>query len=223
MTRSVWLKADDEVGDWEERKRRITAGLEAGVDWVLVDERDVGRVRELGSINVAALVGEDVHVMEAEADGPEPDATVVGKDAEGDGTVDLPPDLAGSADLSALRRGDGDVDGGYVRILGPAYETFAEEVAREAAYTARRSRWSTPTAAPGPQSSAAQRSNTGRCSGSRQRPKTATASRRSYRTPKRSRSRPGRAAGPSLTSNRATNYTPTPATFIGLRASVRTK
>ncbi|MFC6725875.1 3-dehydroquinate synthase II, partial [Halobium palmae] len=48
MTRSVWLKADDEVGDWTERKRRITAGLEAGVDWVLVDEADVARVRELG-------------------------------------------------------------------------------------------------------------------------------------------------------------------------------
>ncbi|WP_417385022.1 hypothetical protein, partial [Halolamina salina] len=30
MTRSVWLKADDAVGDWEARKRRITAGLEAG-------------------------------------------------------------------------------------------------------------------------------------------------------------------------------------------------
>jgi 3-dehydroquinate synthase II len=135
MTRSVWLKADDEVGDWDARKRRITAGLEAGVDWVLVDERDVERVRELGAVNVAAFVGEDVHVMEAESDGAEPDATIVGKDAEGDGTVDLPPDLSGSADLSALRRSDEDVDGGYVRILGPDYETFAEEVAHEADYT----------------------------------------------------------------------------------------
>jgi hypothetical protein len=26
---SVWLKAGDSVGDWEDRKRRITAGLEA--------------------------------------------------------------------------------------------------------------------------------------------------------------------------------------------------
>jgi len=135
MTRSVWLKADDEVGDWDARKRRITAGLEAGVDWVLVDERDIERVRELGAVNVAAFVGEDVHVMEAESDGSEPDATIVGKDAEGDGTVDLPPDLSGSADLSALRRSDEDVDGGYVRILGPDYETFAEEVANEADYT----------------------------------------------------------------------------------------
>jgi len=135
MTRSVWLKADDEVGDWEARKRRITAGLEAGVDWVLVDERDVERVRELGAVNVAAFAGEDVHVMEAESEESEADVTVVGKDAEGDGTVDLPPDLAGSADLSALRREDSDITGGYVHIRGPEYETFAEEIATAAEYT----------------------------------------------------------------------------------------
>ncbi|MEF8888058.1 MAG: 3-dehydroquinate synthase II [Haloarculaceae archaeon] len=133
MTRAVWLKADDEVGDWETRKRRITAGLEAGVDWVLVDRGDVERVRELGEVNVAAFGGGDVHVMEAEDDGPAPDATVVGKDGEGDGTVDLPSDLSGSADLSALRA-DG-AQGGYVRIFDEDYEAFAEAVAEDAEYT----------------------------------------------------------------------------------------
>ena len=133
MTRSVWLKADDEVGDWEARKRRITAGLEAGVDWVLVDRGDVERVRELGEVNVAVFGGGDVHVMEAEDDGPAPDATVVGKDGEGDGTVDLPSDFSGSADLSALRA-DG-ARGGYVRIFDESYEAFAEAVAEEADYT----------------------------------------------------------------------------------------
>ena len=133
MTRAVWLKADDEVGDWEARKRRITAGLEAGVDWVLVDRSDVERVRELGEVDVAAFGGGDVHVMEAEEEGPSPDATVVGKDGEGDGTVDLPSDLSGSADLSALRA-DG-AQGGYVRIFDESYEAFAEAVAEEADYT----------------------------------------------------------------------------------------
>jgi len=133
MERAVWLKADDAVGDWEARKRRITAGLEAGVDWVLVDRGDVDRVRELGEVQVAAFAGGDVHVMEAEAEGPDPDATVVGKHGEGDGTVDLPGDLAGSADLSALRNGA--AQAGYVRIRGEAYEAFAEEMAREADYT----------------------------------------------------------------------------------------
>ena len=135
MTRAVWLKADDEVGDWETRKHRITAGLEAGVDWILVDQSDVDRVRELGNVNVAAFAGGDVHVMEAEDDEAEPDARIVGKDGEGDGTVDLPSDYAGSADLSALRREEEIPMGGYVRILDTEYEAFAEEVAREAEYT----------------------------------------------------------------------------------------
>jgi 3-dehydroquinate synthase II len=135
MTRAVWLKADDEVGDWEQRKRRITAGLEAGVDRVLVDEADVERVRELGRVSVAAFAGDDVHVMEAESDGTDADATIVGKDGEGDGTVDLPPDFSGSADLSALRADGSTPTGGYIRIRNEDYETFAEAVAREADYT----------------------------------------------------------------------------------------
>jgi len=135
MTRSVWLKADDEVGGWEDRKRRITAGLEAGVDWVLVDEEDVERVRELGAVNIAAFGGDDVHVMEAEEDRTTADATIIGKDGEGDGTVELPPDFSGSADLSAIRRENDQPMGGYVRILDTEYETFAEEVARDAEYT----------------------------------------------------------------------------------------
>ncbi len=135
MTRSIWLKADDVVGDWETRKRRITAGIESGVDWVLVDREDVSRVRELGRVNVAAFAGDDVHVMEAESESVDADAMIVGKDAEGDGTVGLPPDFSGSADLSALRQDGHDVTGGYVRILGPDYEIFGEEVATVAEYT----------------------------------------------------------------------------------------
>ena len=139
MTRSVWLKADDSVGDWDARKRRITAGLEAGVDWVLVDEDDVERARELGSVNVAAFGADDVDVIEeadpdAAANGDAaPDAYVAGKGGEGDGTVDLPADLSGSADISALRRGH--ADAAYVRILDPEYESFAERAAEDAAFT----------------------------------------------------------------------------------------
>ncbi len=133
--RTVWLRADGAVGDWERRKRRVTAGLEAGVDWVLVDPGDVERVRELGAVNVAAFDGGDVHVLEAEDDaGPPPDLTVTGKDGEGDGTVDLPPDLSGSAALTALRREDGP-RGAYVQMLGERYQEFAREAARTAAYT----------------------------------------------------------------------------------------
>jgi len=135
MTRTVWLKADSEVGDWETRKRRITAGLEAGVDWVLVDEEDVDRVKDLGAVNVAAFANGDVHVMEAEGEASEADATIVGKNGEGDGTVDLPSDFSGSADLSVLRQNGSAPDGGYVRIFDEDYEAFAEAVADEADFT----------------------------------------------------------------------------------------
>lgn len=132
MTRSVWLKADDSVGDWESRKERITAGLEAGVDWVLCDAGDVSRVRELGAVSVAAFPDDGIDVIDS-AESEEADAVVVGKDGEGDGTVDLPADLSGSADLSTLRRGE--ADGAYVRIFNEDFEGFAETAAAEAEYT----------------------------------------------------------------------------------------
>jgi len=131
MTGSVWLKADDAVGDWENRKRRITTGLEAGVDWVLVDEDDVSRVRDLGAVSIAAFRNGGIDVVDTADDGP--DAAVVGKDGEGDGTADLPPDLSGSADLSTLRRGDADT--AYVRVFNEDYESFAESAAEAADHT----------------------------------------------------------------------------------------
>lgn len=132
MTRSVWLKADDSVGDWEQRRKRITAGLEAGVDWVLCDAGDASRVRELGAVSVATFTDDGVDVVgDAEAD--EAEGVIVGKESEGDGTVDLPADFSGSADLSALRRGE--ADGAYVRIFNDDFESFAEEAAAEADYT----------------------------------------------------------------------------------------
>ncbi|WP_256288060.1 3-dehydroquinate synthase II [Halobellus inordinatus] len=146
MTRSVWLKADDSVGDWETRKRRITAGLEAGVDWVLVDEDDVERVRSLGDVSVAAFrTDSDTTLIDDVEEGDEDaasidaaseaDTYIVGKDGEGDGTVDLPGDFSGSADLTTLRREDNRAQGSYVRILSKDYESFAEEAAKDADYT----------------------------------------------------------------------------------------
>ncbi|PSP56596.1 3-dehydroquinate synthase II [Halobacteriales archaeon QS_1_67_19] len=135
MTRSVWLKADDAVGDWDARRKRITAGLEAGVDWVLVDPADVERARELGDVNVAAFTDGDAQVIDEAESSAEPDAYVVGKHGEGDGTVDLPADLSGSADLSTLRRDDDRAEGAYVRIFDEDYEAFAEQAAVAADYT----------------------------------------------------------------------------------------
>jgi len=134
MTRTVWVKADGDVGDWEARKRRITAAIEAGADWVLVDEGDVGRVRELGDISVAAFRSDADVIDDAESDA-EADAYFVGKGGEGDGTIDMPEDLSGSADLTTVRRRDDRAQGVYVRVLGTEYERFAEEAATDAEFT----------------------------------------------------------------------------------------
>ena len=139
MTRAVWVKADDAVGDWDVRRARITTALEAGADWVLVDEEDVERVRELGDISVAAFRTDgDVTLIDDAEDEPptaQPDAYVIGKEGEGDGTIDLPNDFSGSADLSTLRRNTDHDNGAYVRILSKDYEAFAEAAAEEAEYT----------------------------------------------------------------------------------------
>ena len=134
MTRTVWVKADDSVGDWEARKRRITTAIEAGADWVLVDEDDVGRVRDLGAIDVAAFLS-DADVVDGDGETAEADATFVGKGGEGDGSIDLPDDFAGSADLTTLRRRDDRAQGAYVRVLGTEYEAFAESAAAAADIT----------------------------------------------------------------------------------------
>ena len=134
MKRSVWLKAD--AGDWESKKRRITAGLEAGVDWVLVNDVDVNAVRELGNIKIAAFTTNDVQVMEAEGtdSGQEAaDAVIIGKKGEGDGTVELPKKLSDSTDVKAVRRGG--ANGGYIRILSKGHESLAEEIAKVGEYT----------------------------------------------------------------------------------------
>jgi 3-dehydroquinate synthase II len=134
MTRTVWVKADGAVGDWEARKRRITTAIEAGADWVLVDEADVARVRELGDVNVAAFLA-DADVVDGDDEQAEADAHFVGKGGEGDGTIDLPDDFSGSADLTTLRRRDDRAQGAYVRVLGTEYEAFAEEAADAADFT----------------------------------------------------------------------------------------
>ncbi|MDY6965830.1 MAG: 3-dehydroquinate synthase II [Halobacteriota archaeon] len=118
--KSVWVKADG--GSWDSNKGRITGGLESGADCVLVNDKDVKKVRELGNIKVAAFT----KTGESSAD-----ILVVGKDSEGDGNHPLPSDFDGSADLNLLRklRREGKETGAYVEIRGKEYERFASVLA----------------------------------------------------------------------------------------------
>ncbi|MCG7847981.1 MAG: 3-dehydroquinate synthase II [ANME-2 cluster archaeon] len=123
--KSLWIKAD--AGDWDERKLRITTGLESGADFVLVNEDDTAKVRELGTIKVAAFVRKG---------SSDADVFVVGKHSEGDGTNPLPSDFSGSRDINqALQLKDkGLKTAGYVVIKNKQYEEFAAELGRVCDY-----------------------------------------------------------------------------------------
>jgi len=122
--KEIWIKADADVGAWAVRKARITAGLESGVDGVLVESEDVAKVRELGRITVAA------HVQESEVEGEGADMLVYGKRSECDGTLPLPSDLSESRVVDALKRTSGSKPtAGYVELSGKAYERFAVSIA----------------------------------------------------------------------------------------------
>ena len=129
--KEIWIKADADVGAWEVRKARITAGLESGVDGVLVESEDVAKVRELGRITVAA------HLQESDVDSEAADMLVYGKRSEGDGTVPLPLDLSESRVVGALQRTSGSKKkptAGYVELSGKAYERFAVSIADYSSY-----------------------------------------------------------------------------------------
>ncbi len=117
----MWIKADE--GGWEQQKERITTGLESGADCVLVNPVDVGKVRELGNIPVAAFGRDNKSGAEI---------IVVGKRGEGDGTKPLPLETQGSLDINAatLLRDKGVAVGGYVIIRDKRYEHFAAELGK---------------------------------------------------------------------------------------------
>ncbi|MCZ7355635.1 MAG: 3-dehydroquinate synthase II [Candidatus Methanoperedens sp.] len=121
MEKAVWIKADS--GSWDENKPRVTTGLESGADAILLNSEDVGKVRELGNIKVAAQ-------------GDEADIMVVGKDGEGDGTKKLPSDFANSEDIAQARRlsREGKAVAGYVVIKNKKYEQFAVELGKSCDY-----------------------------------------------------------------------------------------
>ncbi|MCS3923553.1 3-dehydroquinate synthase II [Methanosalsum natronophilum] len=116
VQKEVWVKADH--GSWNDRKSRITTGLESGVKCVLVDADDVEKVRELGDITIAAF---DANLKS------NADIYVVGKNSEGDGTRNIPQDLSGSLDISkaAQLKEKGVKVAAYVVIQNKQYELFA--------------------------------------------------------------------------------------------------
>ncbi len=127
--KEVWVKADE--GTWEDKKARITASLESGVDVVLVEGTDVSKVKELGRIRVAATVPEEIPFEV----GKEADIIVYGKRSEGDGTRPIPPEISRSDVYNALKRAYGTKPtAAYVVIKGKKFERFAVDVSDHCNY-----------------------------------------------------------------------------------------
>lgn len=86
---------------------------------MLVESGDIAKVRELGTVTVAA-------------DSGDADIIVVGKGGEGDGTIPLPQDARDSHDIKAARelKREGKTVAGFVVIKNKKYEQFAVELGK---------------------------------------------------------------------------------------------
>ncbi|MFQ5887417.1 MAG: 3-dehydroquinate synthase II [Candidatus Hydrothermarchaeales archaeon] len=108
---------------WNKRKMLLTAALESGAKGALVLEKDLEKAAKLGTIKLIVDAGEDPKSsLEKGAT-----ALLVGRDGEGDATLDLPSDLMDSVDLGRLKKlkNTGTDLCGYVEIHSKKHERLA--------------------------------------------------------------------------------------------------
>ena len=120
--KQLWIKAD--TGIWENDKKRIITALESGYDFALVNESEIGNVRELGKIKIAA------HTTSEYSNA---DAIVIGRESEGDGTIPLGETSDDTRTAEKLTN-TGKTVAGYVVIQNKEYERFASELAQHTRY-----------------------------------------------------------------------------------------
>jgi 3-dehydroquinate synthase II len=116
----AWVMAEGNV--WDEKKQFITTALESGVDHI-VDFTDVDNIQRLGNVKIIS-----------NTDGS--DIVMVGRNSEGDGTLNIPDDLSESKDLAAvkrLKRMDKTV-AAYVEITSKKHEQLARILGKDADY-----------------------------------------------------------------------------------------
>lgn len=106
--------ADAAAGSWNERKSIITTALESGAKGVVVRPEDAERAAKLGNITL---------ITEEEKG----NIVLVGKNSEGDGTLELPEELTKSIDLSRIKelKKKGIKTCGYVEIRSKQHERLA--------------------------------------------------------------------------------------------------
>jgi len=122
VKRHVWVMAERD--EWDEARELVTSALEAGADAVIVRPEHVASARELGQITIAVF-GHDAAV--------DADVTIIGRGGEGDGTLEIPDELAASEDLGLARalKEEGLVVAEYVELRGPEYQDLARAAGTE--------------------------------------------------------------------------------------------
>jgi 3-dehydroquinate synthase II len=116
----AWIMAEGTF--WNEKKDIITTALESGIDTV-VDFENVPEIKKLGKIKIVSN-SEDADIV------------LVGKNSEGDGTLEIPDDLSESKDLrevNELKR-KGKKVASYIEIKSKKHEKLATEIGRVADY-----------------------------------------------------------------------------------------
>ncbi len=113
--------ADAAAGSWNERKSIITTALESGAEGVVVRHEDAERAATLGNITL---------ITEEEKG----NIVLVGKNSEGDGTLELPEELTKSIDISRIKelKKKGIKTCGYVEIRSKQHERLAALEAKAA-------------------------------------------------------------------------------------------
>lgn len=116
----AWIMAEGK--NWDLKKQFITTALESGIEYV-VDFTDIDRIRKLGNISLVSDV-EDADII------------LVGRNSEGDGTLNIPEDLSESKDLEkvSMLKGQGKKVAAYVEITSKKHEQLASKLGKVADY-----------------------------------------------------------------------------------------
>ncbi|OUJ18336.1 3-dehydroquinate synthase [Methanonatronarchaeum thermophilum] len=118
MKKELWLKADTKK--WKNKKEKITTALEQGYDTILINDNEVEKTRELGTIKTASP-------------GDSGDIKIAGIKGEGDGSKTLPTSPKSSEDIKKLENFEGET-AEYIIIKDKKHEEFASQIADKVDY-----------------------------------------------------------------------------------------
>ncbi len=116
----AWIMAEGK--NWDTKKQYITTALESGINHI-VDFTDTEMIKKLGNLTLVSDLDSS-------------DIILVGRNAEGDGTLTIPMDLTESKDLetiSSLKR-KGKTVAAYVEISSKKHEELAVKLGKVADY-----------------------------------------------------------------------------------------